>query len=91
MERRVFHPVFTLFSILLISMWGCVEPQAGGLQGPRISAQRDRGAQQQDFLGPQSRRATGELRVLMVAVRFPDAEPRRSLEEIKTKAVAALM
>lgn len=43
-----------------------------------------------DSLGPQSQRALGEQRLLIVAVRFPDAEPNISLQEIQKKAVVGL-
>ena len=42
------------------------------------------------ILGPYSRRARGELRVLMAAVKFPDVEPRFSLEQIQKRVVEGL-
>jgi M6 family metalloprotease-like protein len=36
-------------------------------------------------LGPQSKQATGELSVLMVAVRFPDANPGMTLDRIRAR------
>ncbi|MEW6665126.1 MAG: hypothetical protein AB1512_07890 [Thermodesulfobacteriota bacterium] len=41
-------------------------------------------------LGPQSTQARGELRVLMAAVRFPDAEPTLALERTRRRAVQEL-
>lgn len=41
-------------------------------------------------LGPQSKQATGELSVLMVAVRFPDAKPGMALDRIKTRVTGDL-
>jgi hypothetical protein len=41
-------------------------------------------------LGPQSKRATGELSVLMVAVRFPDAKTGMTLDRIKTRVTGDL-
>jgi M6 family metalloprotease-like protein len=41
-------------------------------------------------LGPQSKQATGELSVLMVAVRFPDAKPGMTLDRIKTRVTGDL-
>ena len=38
-------------------------------------------------LGTQSDQATGELRVLAVAVRFPDAAPSFTLDTIRKRAV----
>ncbi|MFH2218680.1 MAG: hypothetical protein ABII68_03330 [Pseudomonadota bacterium] len=43
-----------------------------------------------DVLGPQSERALGEQRLLIVAVRFPDVNPNLSLEKIKDRAVTGL-
>lgn len=55
---------------------------------PVCSLAEDSGAD--NPLGPQSERALGEQRLLIVAVRFPDAEPDISLQEIKKKAVTGL-
>jgi hypothetical protein len=41
-------------------------------------------------LGPQSKQATGELSVLMVAVRFPDAKSGMTLDRIKTRVTGDL-
>jgi hypothetical protein len=41
-------------------------------------------------LGPQSTSAKGELRILMLAVRFPDVQPRFPLDHIKKRAVIRL-
>jgi M6 family metalloprotease-like protein len=41
-------------------------------------------------LGPQSKQATGELSVLMVAVRFPDAKPGMTHDRIKTRVTGDL-
>lgn len=43
-----------------------------------------------DLPGPQSVRAAGEQRLLIVAVRFPDVNPNISLQEIKNRAVKGL-
>jgi M6 family metalloprotease-like protein len=42
------------------------------------------------LLGPQSKLARGEQRVLMAAVRFPDVEPSFPLERIRKKVVGDL-
>ena len=47
-------------------------------------------AQDKNFLAPQSTQASGDKRVLMVAVRFPDTAPSRSLEEVRRRAVLGL-
>jgi len=41
-------------------------------------------------LAPQSTEARGEKRVLAVAVKFPDAQPGKSLEEIKKRITVSL-
>src|SRR5664280_2380850 len=43
-----------------------------------------------NYLGPQSKQASGEKRVLMVVVRFPDATPTTPLETVKKRVVAGL-
>ncbi len=43
-----------------------------------------------NFLGPQSTQSLGEKRILMVAVRFPDVQPSKPLEEVKRRAVFGL-
>jgi M6 family metalloprotease-like protein len=50
-----------------------------------------RTAQAEDWdLGPQAEKGRGEQRVLVAAVKFPDAEPSQDLEQIKRRAVTAL-
>jgi len=46
--------------------------------------------EESSFLGPQSTQAMGEKRVLMVAVKFPDVQPGKSLEEIKKRVTVSL-
>ena len=43
-----------------------------------------------NYLGPQSKQASGEKKVLMVVVRFPDATPTTSLETIRKRVVVGL-
>jgi len=43
-----------------------------------------------DLLGPQSQQAQGEIRLLVVPVRFPDVKPNLSLDQIKNNAVTRL-
>lgn len=43
-----------------------------------------------NFLGPQSTLAIGEKRVLVLVVRFPDAQPGKSLEEIRRRITGSL-
>jgi M6 family metalloprotease-like protein len=65
-----------LFSILLLFLLGGVPLPAG--------------TEETGFLGPQSRQAAGEKRVLAIAVKFPDAQPGRALEDIKRRSVTYL-
>ncbi|MBW1786625.1 MAG: hypothetical protein JRK53_08435 [Deltaproteobacteria bacterium] len=60
-------------------------PAVSGCLGPQVQSTEDYGP-----LGPQSDRARGEQRVLVVAAGFPDANPDFSLERIKRKAVKGL-
>ena len=43
-----------------------------------------------NYLGPQSKQASGEKKVLMVVVRFPDATPSTPIEAVKRRVVAGL-
>jgi len=42
------------------------------------------------LMGPQSQQAQGEIRLLVVPVRFPDVTPKLSLRQIEAKAVTRL-
>ncbi len=48
------------------------------------------GSQEETILGPQSKRARGEQNVLILAVRFPDVEPKFPLKLLQRKAVIGL-
>ena len=61
---------------LVLSFLGGNVPPASGDEG--------------NFLGPQSTQAKGVKRVLIVAVKFPDAQPSKSLEEIKKRVIVSL-
>jgi M6 family metalloprotease-like protein len=68
---------------------------SGGCQGARVMGPQEDNffdskgikAPTADFLGPQSDRAKGEQRVLMVAVRFPGVEPRIPLGQLEKTVV----
>lgn len=66
-----------LFSVFLMIEGGC--------QGVQV-----RGPEEGGPLGPQSKIGRGEQRVLMVAVRFPDAEPGQQLDRIRKRVVSDL-
>jgi len=61
---------------------GPAQSEGGLFEGrpPRVS----------EVLGPQSQQAQGEIRLLVVPVRFPDVTPQLSLRQIETKAVTRL-
>lgn len=48
------------------------------------------GDKEENFLWPQSAQSIGEKRVLMVAVRFPDAQPTKTLGEVKKRVIFAM-
>ena len=62
-------------SFLLISVWL-----------PELA----KGSQEENILGPQSKHAIGEQQVLVLAVRFPDVEPRFPLKRVRKKVVKGL-
>jgi len=71
--------------VILFFLAGC---QAASTQRPKDTPSLASG--ERADLGPQSTRAKGEQRVLMVAVRFPDVTPKFDLDHIKTRAVTRL-
>lgn len=75
MITRLRKPLLLVFFPLFLG--SLMAPVAKGTQGKNI-------------LGPQSKRAKGEQHVLMVAVQFPDVEPRFPLERIKKRVVVGL-
>ena len=68
---------FLLIAILFLSL--------AGLQGSLA-----KGSQKENILGPQSKHARGEQHVLILAVRFPDVEPRFPIKRIRKKVVRGL-
>jgi len=76
--------VLSLAAILALAV-GCETAQVGGLQ-----EEPSQTAAEMADLGPQSQRARGELRVLMLAVKFPNVTPNFSLDEIKARALDRL-
>ena len=49
-----------------------------------------KGSQEKNILGPQSNQAIGEQHVLVLAVRFPDVEPRFPIKRIRKRVVRGL-
>jgi len=76
--KRKKGPIGSVLCIaFLIALFGC--------QGARI-----RGSEEAPGLGPQSKLAAGEQRVLMVAVKFQDAEPSIPIERTRNRVTAGL-
>jgi hypothetical protein len=74
-----------LLLVILIFVVGCQTTPEKGLSGRPVQLS----AEVAD-LGPQSTSAKGELRILMLAVRFPDVQPRFPLARIKKRTVTRL-
>jgi len=68
---------FFLIAILFLSLAGLQESLA-------------KGSEEENNLGPQSKQAIGEQHVLVLAVRFPDVEPRFPIKQIRKKVVRGL-
>src|SRR5512147_2472823 len=77
MKKRIPFGAFGLFCVSFMLVCGC--------QSVTV-----RGSEEAGPLGPQSTIGRGEQRVLMVAVRFPDAKPSQQLERIRKRVVAQL-
>ena len=75
---------FLTLTVFLCVLAGC---QAAPTAGPPIGEVSGTG---EADLGPQSTHAKGEQRVLMLAVRFKDVEPKMSLDRIRERAVGRL-
>ena len=76
--------------IFFLFLGGCQGARVMGPQEENFFGSQKMSAPGADFLGPQSDRARGEQKVLMVAVRFPDVEPRVPLGRIQKTVVADL-
>lgn len=80
-----FVNIFVLF--LIIFLLGCHELPDKSFQEEPILKSPTKPAKVNPILGPQSQQALGEQRVLVVAVRFPDVQPRFSLQRTRRRAV----
>jgi len=90
MKKAVF--LFGIFPLLffVLAIQGCkgpqgMRPQEGKSFGLPVQESQDR-----NFLGPQSTRAKGEIRVLIAVAQFPDAQPRVPLRKIEKTVVQEL-
>ena len=79
--------------MVMLALSACQTPKASG---PRQADLSDLSVSQastprvSQLLGPQSQQARGEIRLLVVPVRFPDVTPKLSLRQIESKAVTRL-
>jgi len=76
-KRRLRNSLLSVSLFMLSLLSAC-----GGVQVKDL--------EENSILGPQSKLAKGEQRVLMVAVKFPDVEPSFPLERIRKKVVSEL-
>jgi len=74
---RLLKNHFLLIAILFLLLPGLLGSIAKGSEGDNI-------------LGPQSKQALGGQRVLVLAVRFPDVEPRFPIKRLRKKVVRGL-
>ena len=74
---RLLKNNFLLVAILFLLLAGLQESLA-------------KGSEEESILGPQSKQAIGEQHVLVLAVRFPDVEPRFPIKLIRKKVVRGL-
>jgi hypothetical protein len=85
-NRLIYKLVFIFFILIL----GCHDVPVKGIQEEPNLKPPTRPAKEDPILGPQSQQSLGEQRVLVVAVRFPDVQPRLSPQQIRRRAVEAL-
>jgi hypothetical protein len=78
---------YTFVLILTILLLGCQEIPVKGMQEEPMLKSPTKPVKEDPVLGPQSQQSLGEQRVLVVAVRFPDLQPRLSLQQIRRRAV----
>ena len=90
MKEIVLRLKHSLWAALFVVTLACQGSYAHGPQVSKITQPPVEKEPQQSFLGPQSKQAKGEQRVIMVAVQFPDVTPSFSLDHIKQRAVTRL-
>lgn len=90
MKEIVLRSRRSLWTGLMVVTLVCQGSHVQGSQESKIAQRSVEQEQQENFLGPQSKQAKGEQRVIMVAVRFPDVKPRFSMDHIKQRAVTRL-
>ena len=82
--------MWSLVVVFLILLLGCREAQVKREHESPSPMHGTMPAREDPFLGLQSQQAIGEQRVLVLAVKFPDAEPSFPLSAIRTKAARDL-
>jgi len=82
--------LYFLMLICSILIFGCQQISVKESREEPILFSPTKLAKEDPILGPQSQQSLGEQRVLVVAVRFPDVQPRLSLQQIRTSSVEDL-
>ena len=90
MKKIVLRSKPSLWAALLLLTFACQASHVHGSQESNIAQPPVEQEQQGSFLGPQSKQAKGEQRIIMVAVQFPDIKPSLSLDHIKQRALTRL-
>ncbi len=76
--------------LVLLALSACQTPKASGPGRTEAMVSQGNAPRVTEVMGPQSQQAQGEIRLLVVPVRFPDATPQLSLRQIEAKAVTRL-
>lgn len=79
-----------IWLLLALTTLACQTPNASGPMRSEATVSKGGTPRVSVLLGPQSQQAQGDIRLLVVPVRFPDATPQFSLRQIETKAVTRL-
>jgi hypothetical protein len=90
MKEIVLQLKHSFWASLFLVAFACQASHVNGPQDQKIFQPPIKREQQENFLGPQSKQAKGEHRVILLAVRFPDVKPSFSLDHIKKRAVTRL-
>jgi hypothetical protein len=90
MKRGIFLSKHLFLGIMFLMIWGYQCAQASNGEEGDIFRWTPAAQPAGNFLEPQSSRGRGEQHLLIVAVRFPDVEPRFPLERIRQKVQGGL-
>ena len=90
MKRPFFLAGYILLAAMVFSLWGYQGAQASSSRGEELFQRTNESPPPGNFLEPQSSRGKGEQRLLIVAVRFTDVQPRFPLGKIRQKVEEGL-